>query len=344
MLVPLAILFLLIALGLSLRPQNDLDAALSREQTQAIKGIFVVTVFFSHFCSYVTLTQWFDKPLARYCTWLGQLMVVPFLFYSGYGIFESVREKGLSYVRSLPRKRILKTWLHFVMAVLLFVVYDAFFAPARLSVSRVLVSFFAWQGIGNSNWFIFAILCTYLFCFAGLTLFKGHRFPALCFTTLLCILYIVVVSRFKAMWWWDTILAFPLGCALSLWKEKATAVQKTLPWLLGGFLALAVLVAAKRYSIHAPFTCTQIAMAALMVLLVLASMRFALKGRILAWLGEQVFGIYILQRLPMEFGKHFHWNESNLYLYFLFCLISTLLLATAFSKTTRALDSKCFAA
>ena len=63
-------LFLLVLLALRRRRRLDAEAALSREQTQAIKGIFVATVFFSHFCSYVSLGQWFDKPLPMYCYWV----------------------------------------------------------------------------------------------------------------------------------------------------------------------------------------------------------------------------------------------------------------------------------
>jgi hypothetical protein len=335
-----AILFLLAATGLSLRSAPSIGDALSREQTQVVKGIFVVSVFFSHFCSYVALDKWFDKPLQMYCTWLGQLMVVPFLFYSGYGVFESVREKGAAYVGTFPRKRILKTLLHFDMAVLLFVVFDVFFAPERLSASAILGSLVAWDSLGNSNWFVFAILCAYLFCWAGLVLSGGDRFRSLLATTFLCLCYMAVISRFKEHWWWDTILAFPLGCAVSLWKGKLACTEKTRSWLAYCVLAFAAQLASKRGWI--PGLHGQTAMVSLTALIVLFSVRFALGSRILSWFGQQVFGIYILQRLPMEFGRHFHWNEGHVWPYFLFCLATTLALAVAFDKTTRFADSRLF--
>lgn len=338
--ITVVMLFLLVAMGSSLRSRGDAEAALSREQTQAVKGAFVVTVFFSHFCSYVSFVQWFDKPLPAYCTWLGQLMVVPFLFYSGYGVFESAKKKGAAYVKSFPRKRILKTLLHFDMAVLLFLAFDAFFAPGRLSLPVVLRSLVAWDSLGNSEWFVFAILCAYLFCWTGLAVFRGDRFRALLAVTALCVLYIAFVSRFKEHWWWDTILAFPLGCAVSLWKSSLSLLEKPLAWGTCCVLACVALVSVKRGWI--PDAHGQSALVALLALIVFLSMRFALKGKILSWFGEQVFGIYILQRLPMEFGKFFHWNESHFFLYFLFCLASTLLLAAAFGKATRFVDSRLF--
>ena len=54
--------------------------ALNKEQTTCINGIFVLFVFLSHFGQYETM------PWNRLLLAIGQLMVAPFLFYSGYGI------------------------------------------------------------------------------------------------------------------------------------------------------------------------------------------------------------------------------------------------------------------
>ena len=342
MIVPLSMLFLLVLVALRPRHCLDAEAALSREQSRAIKGIFVATVFFSHFCSYVSFGHWFDKPLPVYCHWVGQIMVVPFLFYSGFGIFESAKKKGSSYVGTFPRKRILKTLLHFDMAVLLFVAFDAFFAPGVLSGSKIVASLVAWDSVGNSNWFIFAILCAYVFCWAGLALFKNDRFRAWLATAGLCILYIVVVSRFKAAWWWNTILAFPLGCAMSLWRNNLSFAERPLPWCACLAFGVAGLALGKSGWIPSSSIGSQIELFSMSILLVISSMGLAIESKPLSWLGDNVFGIYILQRLPMEFGKILGWNDSHVHLYFLFCLATTLLLAVLFGKATRFVDSKWF--
>ena len=92
----MSLFLFLLALAICISSQlvkDNAAHALSVEQSQAIKGVFVITVFFSHFCSYVVFDKWYDALMLKYCHWLGQLMVVPFLFYSGYGIFESVKKK-----------------------------------------------------------------------------------------------------------------------------------------------------------------------------------------------------------------------------------------------------------
>lgn len=326
----------------SMRLARDNSAqALSVGQTQSIKGIFVVTIFFSHFCPYVTLDKWFDVPMVEYCHWLGQLMVVPFLFYSGYGIFESVKKKGAPYVKDFPKKRILKTLLHFDIAVMMFLLYDVFFAPEYLSLSKILLSLVAWEAVGNSNWFIFAILFAYVSGYLGLLVFRGNLPRTAVLVTILCLLYIVVVSRFKERYWIDTIMSFPLGCYVSLFKDKLV-VRKHVLWVALVAVSLFALMAAKNGMIPSFYGRTQTAMVAFSLLLVFLSMRVKMESRILSWFGAQVFGIYILQRLPMNFGKYLHWNEQNIYLYFLFCLAVTLLLAVAFNKVTAWLDSKLF--
>ena len=55
----------------------NFNRALSKEQTSCINGIFVLFVFLSHFGQYETM-PWNNLLLA-----IGQLMVAPFLFYSG---------------------------------------------------------------------------------------------------------------------------------------------------------------------------------------------------------------------------------------------------------------------
>ena len=340
----LFILALLVLIIFVTNKQRSYDpaSALSISTTQSIKGFFVITVFFSHFCSYVTLDKWYDTPMQAYCHWLGQLMVVPFFFYSGYGIFESVQKKGLPYIKSFPTKRILKTLFHFDLAVFLFVIYDVFFAPERLSAIKVFLSLFAWESIGNSNWFIFAIICAYLFCYLGLLLFKKNRFKAMLLTTILCLLYIAVISKIKDTYWVDSILAFPLGCAVSLWKKEILSKLDWKRWIFYSIISVLFLISAKKCLFPNYFLCSQIALVALSALILLLPMRISFNSPMLSYCGTYVFDIYILQRLPMNFGKYLHWNEQNVYIYFAFCLLSTLLIAILFHKLTNKLDSLVF--
>ena len=65
----------------------------SVEKSTALKGVFVMLVFFQHFRTYITPEET-DFVAVGVSEFLGQLIVVPFLFYSGFGVMESIRAKG----------------------------------------------------------------------------------------------------------------------------------------------------------------------------------------------------------------------------------------------------------
>lgn len=340
MLVVLIIFILLILTSVKVA-KNDLSYSLSIYQTQAIKGIFVITIFFSHFCSYVVFDKWFDIPLRDYCRWFGQLMVAPFLFYSGYGIFESVKLKGVDYVRFFPKKRILKTLLHFDLAVVLFLVLDAYIQKT-VSLSNFIFALIGWESIGNSNWFVFAILCMYIFSYIGLFVFRCNLKCAFLFISACSLIYILVMSKFKPSYWYDTIMAFPLGIFFVLYKNKISEFVCDKGVALGGGLSIFMFWGARMQFIPSSFINSQIALVAFCFMVVFFSLVLKLNSKILSWFGSYVFEIYILQRLSMNFGKFLHWNESNVYLYFMFCFLTTLLLAVIFKKATSRIDSKLF--
>lgn len=111
----------------------NFNRALNKEQTTCINGIFVLFVFLSHFGQYETM-PWNGVLLA-----IGQLMVAPFLFYSGYGIMEQIKRRGIVYIDSMPRKRILKFYIHFCMALCIYL-FLSFLLRKEYSFVRIIVS------------------------------------------------------------------------------------------------------------------------------------------------------------------------------------------------------------
>lgn len=133
---------------------------MSPKSTNAIKGIFAVIILFSHMKGYISLA---DKPAdssyAIVLGHIGQLMVAPYLFYSGYGILESIKRRAY-YFETYPRKRLLKTLVHFDLAVLCYLMLMTTIGTYYPTVNYV-TCWIGWESIGNSNWFIFDILALY---------------------------------------------------------------------------------------------------------------------------------------------------------------------------------------
>lgn len=152
---------------------------LGRTQTDAIKGIFILLVVFSHFMGYVRQAGGHALNMP-----LGQMIVTCFLFYSGYGVMEAIKRQGRAYIKTIPKRRILTTLLNFDIAVLAFIAVDLLLGRA-LTWQQCLLSFVCWDSVGNSNWYIFAILLCYAVTFfthrgGGQSLLTRARSPHGC--------------------------------------------------------------------------------------------------------------------------------------------------------------------
>ena len=137
---------------------------IAKDNTQVIKGAFILIVFMSHIRGYAAFESQGDLFCIKVLNYIGQLMVAMFLFYGGYGVFEAVKSKGKSYIDNFGKKRIGKVWLDFASAVLIFLAVDAVLGKSY-SAKHILLSFTGWTSIGNSNWYMFAIFTLYIFTF-----------------------------------------------------------------------------------------------------------------------------------------------------------------------------------
>lgn len=153
--------FALGAFGIPARWSSPKDGPLTRDVTSAINGYFISIVFLSHLRKYIdtaAFTQ-LDQGFLAVIGYLGQLVVTTFLFYSGYGIMESITYKGEAYVRQLPKRRILPFLMDVWLALLLFLATRILLGKRLPSLITLLFAMVGWKSIGNSNWYIFAILC-----------------------------------------------------------------------------------------------------------------------------------------------------------------------------------------
>lgn len=313
---------------------------LSKSNTTAVKGIFVVLVFIAHILQYIVLgNNVSDKLLDFVMGVLGQNIVVVFFLYSGYGIGEAIKKKDDVYISTIPRKRILTTWIQFVCAVFLYWIMDICVLHEGYGVKEYFFSLFAWESIGNSTWFVFAIIICWGATWLAFVSFNKRNvaFVALCTILVVYICLIKEVQSGHA--WYDTILCFPLGVAVAFWKEKmekilSSSLKTTIMILFTGTWLLIRIFAEKNVFVYE----IQSLLFALFVLAV--SSRVTVNNKILRWLGEHSFGIYILQRLPMNLLAHYHINSEHLVVYVGGCVGATIVLAYLFNKVMPVLTKK----
>ncbi|MBR4222097.1 MAG: hypothetical protein IKR81_13125, partial [Victivallales bacterium] len=312
-----AILFLTFTLcNLRINRQGTLEDALSRGCTEGVKGFFILLVFFSHAIGYIKTSGYaftsYEVLLVKLVQeTIGQLMVVMFLLYSGYGVHQSIMAKGREYIKGMPARRILPTLFNFDLAVLVFAIV-AILLGKSISCRQFILSLTGWKSIGNSNWYIFDILCLYGLAFLAFFVIKDYKKPtAPILLTILTLGFAFILSRLKERWWSDTVFAFPAGMFLSYYKDKlALALKKVesvvygLPLLLICSIALfSILCIASNWFHNHPsipiFLFLNLRACAFGLLCVLLTLKLSFHGDGLVWLGKHLFPIYIYQRLPM---------------------------------------------
>lgn len=337
MLVYLIVLMLLVVSGMQTAKKDQFFSGyLSKEQTTAINGIFVLIVFLSHASTYVELGGPLDDAYSTLKGYLRQLIVASFLFYSGYGMLESIKKKGMAYVRSIPGKRFSKVLLHMEIAVALFLVTDLAIGK-HFDLKTTLLSFTFWESIGNSNWYIFAILCLYLIVFISFLVCRGNVYIGTALTAALSVVYtLVMLIAGKDTWWYNTVLLYPLGMVWSLFKPQIErfVMKNDVRWFLcAGVLLIPYYLCFRLRDTHLVWY--DLWGMLFMVLLVLLTMKIRIGNDILNWFGSHVFSIYILQRIPMmvftELGMADH-RYSFITLSFLATLVLAVLFDTALSK------------
>ena len=235
----LYLLFLIIIslLGIEIFLKDFNPNYLSKETTSSIKGLFVLIVFYSHISGYVTFSQ-NSFLMNKLSLFLGQLMVTMFLFYSGYGVFVSLKKKGKEYLDDFPKNRILKTYLQFFIVVALFLIVNLFLNK-KLKLFNVFLSFLGWDSLGNSNWYIFIIILLYLFTYLSFKIFSKSYEKSVISVWLFTLLFLIIIKNFRPTYWYDTILCYPLGLSFGYYQKRIESFLKNNKrYLLSSFLLI----------------------------------------------------------------------------------------------------------
>ncbi len=314
---------------------------MSLEKTRSVKGIFTLLVFLSHFVQYIELDRLLDKPYIGFRDFLGQLVVTNFLFYSGYGILESIKKKGDSYVDNIPRDRILRVLFDFDLAVLIFLLVGLLLGSSY-DLRRILLSFTGWTSVGNSSWYIFVILLSYLFSYLSFKVFKENYLGGIAGVGLLSLGYILLVRDLRPSYFYNTILSYVWGMVYSLYRRDIEDFFMGRRRTYRGGLLIFSLIFLVSYLIRNKFLSIQVRAICFIGLLILSSMKLSFNNPILNWIGDHLFTIYILQRIPMMLLKEVAFISSRRYLYLGLTAVLTGLIASAFTAFSKKLHNKLF--
>ncbi len=347
MAVFMIISFVFAFIGINAKKQNEFyDDYTSKSNSTAINGLFTLWVFLSHVCTYIEMNGPLDEAYLSFKSYHSQLVVVPFLFYSGFGIMESIKKKGFSYVKAIPKNRFLKVLLHFDIAVIMFIFVNLIFGKT-FPIKRILLSLIGYSAVGNSNWYIFATLGLYLTAFAAFFVFRKISFKAnflgavLASVLAVAFVYWQIIMK-RPSYCYDTIIVFSAGMLFSMLKKYIDKIVMKSDWifylsLAGVFLVYNVFYLKRKSGVeyHSIWAIL------FMVLILLATMKIKIGNNILEFFGSHVFSIYILQRIPMIVFSNLGLTEHK-YIFVSCCFVVTIAMAVIFDLLMEKLDSVVF--
>lgn len=348
LLIPIALCSIL---GIRFQKSGFREDYLSIASTTAINGIFTLLVLFRHIKGSLNSISSAGEQVAmsagggitKYFN-LGQLIVVTFLFFSGYAIAESIRKKP-DYLRSMAKNRLLKVWLHFAVVLIVYLIAGILMG-SEFSAGRILLSFTGFQSLGNSNWYIFDILCLYVFTIVAFRITKRSFVWGAAVVTGLTVVFAAVLYLTKtSSVFYDTVILYPLGIWFSLLKPRFDAFCKKSALRYLTALAASLLLFGGCHILWQYFdqiVFFEIECFFMMLSVILLMMKFKVGNPVLLWLGKNLFWIYILQRLPMNVMNRY-FPDINKYAYIAITVAVTVALTFGFSAAFKPIDKKLFA-
>lgn len=311
---------------------------LSKDVCNAIKGSFILMIFISHFSQYSNMkTSQLDLAWWNCRVFLGQCVVAMFLFYSGYGVMESIMSKGSAYVKTFLQRRVLNVWRAWVVSQCIFLVANSIGASVGLRIKNPYMDFphslIAWSSQGNDNWYIFDILYLYIITYISFQVFKNRHYLALAAVTLFSLGFIVLLKSYANLpaYWFNSLLCYPLGLCFSLKRSKLEPLlRKNLYYCISLVGAIAgFLFCHSRWGDRLLFYEMTVMLFSVVVLLM--TMKFSPRNSFLVYCGRHLSSLFLMHRLPMRLLQYTPIAE-NRYVYFLVSIVLAFLCANLFEK------------
>lgn len=349
MILIIPLIIILCIPGFRIKKETNTDY-FNQRTTASFIGLFVLCIFFSHVLGRINSSNLLDVPATYFFqTLISQMMVVPFFFFSAYGIICQYNKMGRDkYLKRFLVHRFLRVYLIFLLCELFGALIcglcsgfkDFNFDPLRLT---------CWYG----PWFIFVILALYLIIFLSLVLF-GHR-KLLIFLSVLILSFVLIailVIFKEGDYWYNTIISFPIGVAFALYKSHIDnfllSIKKrflfiTLLVCFLGYLAVILImkyIPPLSYNLFNYLSLYTIRVVLFILCMTIFLFLFTFGNKILFIASGLGLYSYILQGFSFYiFSKVFDLISISIHLYCVLCFITTSL----FSLGVKFLFDKLFA-
>ena len=198
---------------------------------------------------------------------------------------------------------------------------------------------------GNSNWYIFCILYLYFITWVtfGLAAFSDSDkktnqarslFPLIIITllTITYILQMMIMKGADAGHWYNTALCYPAGMFYAYFQKDIDQflLYDHRKWLLVLITTVAIFLSFYQYKSN--IWVYEICAISFALIVIWISMRFSMNSRVYYWLGKSLFGLFILQRLPMIYFESTGLAAEHTHIFIYICFVLMILLASIYNK------------
>lgn len=224
------------------------EEPLSLDRSKAIQGFAAVAIIVHHLAQ--ELAQ--DAGAIGFFTELGVLFVGIFFFFSGYGLYTSLKTKE-NYLKGFLKKRLVTILVPFYMCILVFTA-AACICGTRFTPLQLLGVLSGWSLINQHMWYIVEIAILYFAFYIIYRLIKNRTAA----TVVMGIFVIAMMAGslmlahgkdmsasgwFQGEWWYNSSFLFVIGIIVSKHSEGLRRIaRKAYVILLLGLAALLVLL------------------------------------------------------------------------------------------------------
>ena len=330
----------MVLLAISPRLRNNRQEIMTLDETKIINGFFVFFIFLGHSTQYIVLNNSiFTRVYLMFDRQIGQLCVATFLFFSGYGVMESIKKKK-NYISKMPRNRLIPTYSTFILSLILFYLVNVLFS-IKYDLRTYIYSIFAIESIGNSNWYIFTIMWMYIITYI-LGRFCRNNYKIIAYVQLgISVLFIVILKFLFAFpsRFYSTVLCYSIGLIYSIYKDSINKwlIEKKIISLVSILFLIGIVILSGMRANEFGYNLY----AVLFVILMVWCMNFlTFKSRTLLFMGKHCFSIYLLQRIPMIIFSEIFGDNVNEMLFIVASFVCVVLIAIPFEKLTSVITSK----
>lgn len=295
------------------------DEVLSLNQTKSILGFCAIGIVFHHLAQ-KTCAPWLNQEVIvhglDFFLNLGHLFVALFFFYSGFGLFKSLKSKE-NYLKGFLGK-------HLTPIIILYLLINCEF-------------YYVGKVFSPYTWYINAIVILYVLFYCSFRFVKNDL-ASICLVALGILIYSFVCNWLVlGGWWYNTAFLFLIGIIFAKNEEKFILFFKNnfLLCVIFSVLTFATSFAIDilfKSELSRNFVCIIEAISAFsfVVLVLLASLKIKFENKVLTFSGSITLELYLIHGLFVQmfgcsfvsddFGPIFYIKNLALYVIVVFAL------------------------